>query len=485
MVDVIRHTLIALLIVTGRAAAQGAPWVVWPPAGERCRPASGDARAIVERVRRGLGGDNVLRVETREIVTHNYESDRPYRPFLTFATDHISWLDPATGVERDSSAGTVTLGDDRTTFVRRDTAWQESDDAWTAAQSYRSLDPWVVVRAWAAAGDVRVSARCLYRDYDRVVLTRKGVYGDERLYIDPKSDVVIKLDRVEPHYLWGQQHVEYVYTTWWLYGGVLQPTVATRLVDGDEEVARSLVSAAPVGRDAAPALALPPGARADTVSLPRFLLPAPLDTVRLGPRTFVLANRGFNEIVTLQRDTVYLLDATQSETRARADSAWISRLFPGPHPVVLIVTDLAWPHVAGVRFWVARGATVVSHRLSEPFLRAVVARRWTAHPDALELARPRPTLRFVPATESLDRAGPRVYPIDGVASEGALMVYLPEDGVLWASDYVQQLNAPARYTTEVHAAACRAGITPSRVVAEHQPLAPWSAVTALVAGGCG
>ncbi len=72
------------------------------------------------------------------------------------------------------------------------------------------------------------------------------------------------------------------------------------------------------------------------------------------------------------------------------------------------------------------------------------------------------------------------YAIDGIGSEGALMVYLSRDGVLWASDYVQTLSAPSLYATEVYAAACRYGLSPSRVVAQHQPLADWSALADVV-----
>jgi hypothetical protein len=73
---------------------------------------------------------------------------------------------------------------------------------------------------------------------------------------------------------------------------------------------------------------------------------------------------------------------------------WIGKLFPGPHPVAVVVTDLAWPHVAGVRYWVGAGATVISHRASEPFLREVVERRWTLAPDLRERRRAGTPFRF-------------------------------------------------------------------------------------------
>ena len=94
--------------------------------------------------------------------------------------------------------------------------------------------------------------------------------------------------------------------------------------------------------------------------------------------------RGYTEAVALVGDTAFVLDATPAEARARQDEEWIAKLFHGDHPVVVVVTDLAWPHIAGVRYWVARGATIVSHRASEDSLRRVVERRWTREPDLLE-----------------------------------------------------------------------------------------------------
>jgi hypothetical protein len=211
-----------------------------------------------------------------------------------------------------------------------------------------------------------------------------------------------------------------------------------------------------------------------------MLNPAAPDTVRVGPSTYLLVNPAYTHAVAMVRDTVFLFDASIGEGRARQDSSWIARLFPGNHPVVLVVTDVAWPHVAGVRFWVARGAILVTHRLSEPFLSQVLARRWTKTPDALEAVRHRvrPVFRVADRAQRLGGGGVLLAPIDGVGSEGALMAYLRTDEFLWAGDYIQGLE-PALYTNEVWRAARREGIVPRRTAAQHLRLTDWSAVTAV------
>jgi len=144
----------------------------------------------------------------------------------------------------------------------------------------------------------------------------------------------------------------------------------------------------------------------------------------------------------------------------------------------VVVTDLAWPHIAGVRYWVAAGATIVSHRSSREFLTKVVERRWTLAPDLLERSRANARFKFIAVDRSFsaEHGGIRIVAIDGIGSEGALVAYLPADGFLWASDYIQTAGEPTLYAGEVIRAAARYRLTPQRVAAEHLPLTPWKTV---------
>ena len=290
----------------------------------------------------------------------------------------------------------------------------------------------------------------------------------------------MKVDRVEPHYLWGQVHVEFVYETWQQMGDATLP-VAFRLVDGDTKIERVLGPSALAPADSAPRFALPPNAAPMGYPLPGFLRALPPDTIRVGASTFLLRNAGYAETVTLARDTVFVFDATQGDERARQDSAWVGRLFPGHHPIVVVVTDLAWPHVAGVRYWVAMGATIVSHAGSKEFLSQVVVRKWTT-PDELERRRMRSRLRFIPVSDTLRLAGGDLlaFTLDGIGSETALAVFDRRDSFLWASDYIQTLQQPTLYLTEVYGAVERVRVAPRQVAAEHLPLSAWSTAAKLI-----
>ena len=112
----------------------------------------------------------------------------------------------------------------------------------------------------------------------------------------------------------------------------------------------------------------------------------------------------------------------------------------------------------------------------------MVDRRWTLARDSLEQKRNQnpnsAKLHFVAVGEPTTLAGGavRVLPIDGIGSEVALMAYLPNEKLLWASDYIQTLDEPSFYAAEVLRAAERAGIQPQRFAAEHVSINDWQQV---------
>ena len=180
-------------------------------------------------------------------------------------------------------------------------------------------------------------------------------------------------------------------------------------------------------------------------------------------------------------DDVFLFDATQGEGRSKKDAEIIAKLFPGFKTITVVVTDLAWPHVAGVRYWVANGATIVAHSAARDFLQSIVDRRWTLAPDLLEQRRQTAKLKFVGVDAPYKLAGGEIslHPIDGIGSEVSLMAYLAADRVLWASDYIQTVDEPSAYASEVWHAVQRDGLHPERAAAEHLPLTPWTKIEEL------
>lgn len=459
-----------------------------------CKPASGDAAAVLHRAATVMGmtraEGRVLRVNGTDIITHDYESDRPYSPYLIQPSRFTEWFDATTGADRVTTSesmvggyqygGGTTIGVRSASYGVRDTSLIPSAALHSQLDASRPLNAWALVADWTAAGDSRVTRICELRDYPRQVLTRSTERGEEALYVDQKTGYPVAYERREDHYLWGRTSVQYIYATWTRVGAIHVPGTATRMVDGAPEITRSFGRVDLIPTDSAPRMVLPPNAQPMARQTPAFLTPSAPDTIRVSANTVLLRNPGYQETLTLARDTVFVFDATQGEARARQDSAWIGKLFPGKHPIVVVVTDLAWPHIAGVRYWVAQGATIASHRASQPFLQRVVDRRWTDTPDLLERVRPHGArLKFRAVDDSLRLAGGAItlFAIDGPSSEGALAAYVHADRFLWASDFVQTLQQPTQYLDEVTSAVRRMRYEPTRLAAEHLPLADWSAAT--------
>ena len=428
-------------------------------------------------------GDRVLHWHDAQGIEQNYQSAPP---FVSIPYSREAWFDPESGVERSNAVSVypgsgpgkpaVSLLTPGGVFFMRDTVAVPI----AGPVGERNLNLWAVLSDWRNADDVRALGDQVYAGYPRTVLARTGEFGEERLFLDPKSGFPVKLEREEPHYLWGQVRVEFTYQIWRQSGNALLPTAVSRVVDGFKEIARTIGDFEFIDRASAPDLKIPAASPAGRT--PIFLQPVATKKVEISAKTFLSVNTGYTEAITLIGDTIYILDSTQGEERAKQDFELIHTTFPGPHPIILVVTDLAWPHIAGIRFWVAQGATVISHRTSRDFLTRIVGRRWTLNPDLLEKRRNTVKFKFSPIDKEQALSGGklRLSAIDGIGTEGSLMAYLPDDQLLWASDFIQNVIRPATYTTEVWQAVQRAGFVPRRVAAMHIPLTDWSKIEAIV-----
>lgn len=415
------------------------------------------------------------------------QSDRSYPPFIQLFRQEEHWFDPATGVERGPGAngqGEFISGRGASFDVTRGTlvAAPRANPGLMAA---RAFDPWSVLLTWKQDTAVRIVGECPYLDFDRVVLARPGALGEERLYLDESSAFPLKLETTELHYFLGPVHARYLYSGWDNIAPFsYYPVSVIKVTDGlgqETHTVFPLSRGGLVARDSAPSLQLP----GDAVAMPRIPAPPfgsdPTDTVRIGPHAFLLANRAFTSVIALAADTVYLFDAPAGEERAQQDSAWIPRLFPGRHPVELVLFNTMWPHIAGLRFWVASGARVTGSRLVSTLVRRAVNRRWREHPDRLERMRVdgrAPALRFSAVTDARTLGGGavRLYELHGAASEGALMAYLPHDRFLWASDRIQDVSRPSLYVAELIADVQRDGLAPEWTSGPHFHLVPWKDV---------
>jgi hypothetical protein len=445
-----------------------------------------NAQALLQRARDVMGGTEaagmLVHYHASASLTQSYQSDRMYPPFLDFFQEQESWFNPQTAVERTTVQSSFLLAKPQSSVVLTDAqrAFSLGENGLQVSLRYvmrpRYLNPWLVVADWIDAGGERAGGIESYRDCPRTVLERQAPEGLQRLFLDPKSGFPVKLELTERHYLWGQRRLEYVYTTWVSAKGIALPGASYLLADGETEISQTIGEVELIAEASGPSLALPREPKHSENTLPRFLQPLPLEIKQIGPTTYILANPGYREVVTRIGDDVFLRDATQGEQRAREDKEQIATLFPGKHKITVVVTDLAWPHVSGLRYWVASGAAILAHKTAHNFLQSVIDRRWTQGPDFLEQHRDAIKFTFTGVDRRYELADGALtlHPIDGIGSEGALMAFIPSDRFLWASGFIQAVDEPSQYASEVWKAVRCDALRPERTAAEHLNLTPWS-----------
>ena len=99
------HTpwLIALLTSATTFAAPSVGQTTAPPT-PSCTAASGDTKALLEHAAAVTGltaaRGRALHSQGYDIVSFDYQSDRPYQPYLSAISTFDSWFQPQTGVER-------------------------------------------------------------------------------------------------------------------------------------------------------------------------------------------------------------------------------------------------------------------------------------------------------------------------------------------------------------------------------------------------
>jgi glyoxylase-like metal-dependent hydrolase (beta-lactamase superfamily II) len=159
--------------------------------------------------------------------------------------------------------------------------------------------------------------------------------------------------------------------------------------------------------------------------------------------------------------------------------------FPGVPIKAVVTTSDAWPHLGGVREYVARGIPVYALDLNMPILKRLVEATYTTAPDALATTPRAPIWKVVSERTTIGEGATRVdvIPVRGEGSERMMIAYLPGLNLLYASDLLQYNRDRTTffnpvYPAETAAAVQREDITGlQQVWAMHMNPIPWSKVT--------
>lgn len=148
----------------------------------------------------------------------------------------------------------------------------------------------------------------------------------------------------------------------------------------------------------------------------------------------------WNVTLVRQADGIVVLEAPISSGYSTKVLAEAERRWPGVPVKAVISTSDAWPHVAGIREYAARGIPIYALDMNLPILKRFVSSRRTLAPDSLEKSGKKPNFHVITGKTLLGQGANRleIYPLRGETSERQMMVYFPEHKLLYGSDPFQQ-----------------------------------------------
>lgn len=210
--------------------------------------------------------------------------------------------------------------------------------------------------------------------------------------------------------------------------------------------------------------------------------------IRMTPDIVVLPGAWAVTLVR-QADGIVVLEAPIGSAYSAQVIAAASTIFPSMGIKAVVTTSDAWPHLGGVREYVARGIPVFALDLNVPILERLVAARYTTMPDRLARHPRAATWIEVSETTTIGEGQTRIdlIPVRGGGSERMMVAHLPGVNLLYASDLLQNARDgsgffhPA-YAAELAVAMKREGIQGiAQAWAMHMDPIPWSTVTEALA----
>jgi len=285
--------------------------------------------------------------------------------------------------------------------------------------------------------------------------------------------------------LWGDVTTRAYYSLWWLQDGVHYPLQEDVFRNGLPDFTKTITKL-----DFNPAFASDEFAiSADNRSA--FAARATKTIDERAPNFIgaaelvpgVLFIRGsWNTTLVKQDDGIVVLEAPISSGYSAKVIDYIHSKFPGAPIKAVITTSDAWPHIAGLREYVAAKIPIYILDRNVPLIQRVLQAPRTKYPDALARSNTQPQFRPITAKTTIGTGANRMelYPLHGETTERQIMVYFPEQKLLYGSDSFQKMQDGKFFYPqtmyELKNAVEREHLTVDRYFMMHIPPSPWSEV---------
>lgn len=474
------------------------------------------ANALVHQALGVQGGEAKLRaIKSVQWEASGYrnqieESERPQGPYILELTDTSEIHDYAGNRYRSVTQSRVypAYKFSQGTVVNGDVAMQLFGDrkapgtpeAVKIAHEREALSPERLLLTATDAPDLRRDPDTVLQSVPQNVLRFTLDGAPVRIFLNAYTHLPTAVDYAGPSsrtgfwsYL-GDVTLRTYYSTWWLAkGGIHLPMQFN--IEGAGYPDRMLTISKLQIDEALPDadLAIPDDVRA---KFDPNAPPASHDTTPLGipgqparePAPGIVFIPGsWNATIIRQDDGIVILEAPISSGYAAKVIAEAKGRFPGARIKAVITTSDSWPHIAGIREYVADGVPIYALDLNKPILERMIGWPHTTQPDALQTHPRKPYFHLISGKTELGTGANHleIIPIRGETSERQMMVYFPQHHLLYGSDPFQR-DGSGVYTfpqtvTELTDAVAREHLQVDTFFMMHIAPTPWTDLAKAIA----
>ncbi len=457
------------------------------------------ARATVEAAVEAVGGIEALqRIQVVHRVLAGVRSDRGQgvRPG-THSDNRPRWIsirDYRRGRLVEQLADTVLGGQpvSFSTIARTDSAWSlnlvsRTTRPYPAAaiggvrgRHFRRHPEGLLQSAWQRPEQLRWLGEAEWEGRPHDVVLFAAADGEQvALYFDAATHLLSRAEQVASHPSFGETTVDVLYDDYRAVGDVRLPHRYRDRQGGtvlqDLQVSVTLVETVPDSLFSPPS-----GFQAP---------PPPAGSVEVAPGVVVLSG-SYSAMAVAMRDHVIVLEGGGSSGGTEAQAAEIRRRFPGLPIRYVVATHHHDDHLAGLRTYVAVGATIVTTEHAGGVVRPLAEGSRILRPDALSRSPRPPRVEVVTDRRVFDDGeNPvQVYQIGpNPHADQMLIAYLPAQKLVFLADLVDLSDgrvAPGGADTRAFAeAVARLGLDIEQIVAVHGGLGPADAIARALSGG--
>lgn len=472
----------------------------WPQ-----EPARNNAADLLHDALTAMGGEQKIReLKTLHLnlVGHRNlleQSERPEGPYIVEYDDINEWRDVEHGRWRqemhirnalENSTITVVVSDGVAAQKAGDREFPGSYELLQTADDTLALGPERVLLNGLSATDLKRLPDLKLQDVPHQVVqfTHAGI--PVRVFLNAETHLPTAVEWVSAYpygifwSIWGDVTTRVYYSFWWLQNGIHYPlqfdvfrnglpdrSAAIEKIESNPQVPPETFSITPEVHSAFAARAK---ITADDQPLGMPSRPAQ------EPAPGIIIVRGaWNTTIVRQVDGLVILEAPISSGYSVKLIAEAERRFPGIPIKAVLTTSDAWPHIGGVREYVARDIPIYAVARTVPLLQRFLNAPRTILPDNLSKSPRKPLLHLVSDKVVLG-SGPNrmeIYPLSGETSERQMMVYFPEHKLLYGSDTFQMMPDGKYFyrqtVSEVVAAVQREHLPVERFFMMHIGVTPW------------